>query len=409
MGRRKLTGTKGCDKLIRSLYIDNFKALNDITFKMNQITVLIGTNGSGKTSVLQALDLIVNFAQMDIDAYLEKRNWKPYELKSKTNTKSHMTFTILFDMGANDCEKLIEWTFVLNPVKAKEKIFVISEEIVNKTNSQELLSVDSHGIKRFNFVEGKTEKFPPLYMTSSFLKNIDVEKDKEKFPEMIALIEFLAASDSFELLSTEKMRRSSRGDVDTIGMGGEKLAAFIHGLKPEQRRKVSERLQSYVPFISNVDTEVKGRPGWTELKVLESFPSEERSVTISPTHLSDGTLRMLAISALQETDKNSGMDLLDEIENGINPHLADKMISDLIERMKSKRRQLILTTHSTVMLDYFPEDSIIFLWRDRQGVVNNQALFSIPDIRNRLEYMYPGEVWLNMNEDEIIEKLQGET
>ncbi|HZK83854.1 MAG TPA: AAA family ATPase, partial [Desulfosporosinus sp.] len=80
--------------MIQSLYIDNFKALNDFTIKMQQITVLIGTNGSGKTSILQALDLIINFAQMDIDAYLEKRNWKPYDLKSKTNTKNYMTFTI---------------------------------------------------------------------------------------------------------------------------------------------------------------------------------------------------------------------------------------------------------------------------------------------------------------------------
>ena len=376
---------------------------------MNQITVLIGTNGSGKTSILQALDLIISFAQMDIDAYLDKRNWKPYELKSKTSAKSYMTFTILFDMGVDGCEKLIEWTFVLHPVKSKEKILVISEEIVNKTNSQELLSVDSHGIERFNFAENRMEKFPPLYMTSSFLKNIDVQKDKSKFPEMVALIEFLAASDSFELLSTEKMRRSSRGDVDTIGMGGEKLAAFIHGLKPEQRRKISERLQHYVPFVSNVDTEVKGRPGWTEIKVQESFPSDERSVAISPTHLSDGTLRMLAISALQEADKTSGMDLLDEIENGINPHLADKMVNDLIERTISKGRQIILTTHSTVMLDYFSEESIIFLWRDKKGKVHNQGLFSISEIRNRLEYMYPGEVWLNMDENEIIAQLQGET
>src|SRR5665648_128370 len=403
---------KGCDKLIQSLYIDNFKALNDFTIKMQQITVLIGTNGSGKTSILQALDLIINFAQMDIDAYLEKRNWKPYDLKSKTNTKNYMTFTILFDIDISGCEKLIEWTFVLNPVKAKGKIFVISEEIkeiISGTNpKKKLLSVDSQGIRRFNFVEDKIESFPPLNMTSSFLKNIDMQKDKAKFPELVAIIEFLTASDSFELLSPEKMRKSSRGDVDTIGMGGEKLAAFIHSLKPEQKRKVSERLQSYMPFISNVDTEVMGRPGWLEIKVSESFPSEKLPVSISSTHLSDGTLRMLAISALQESGKTSGMDLLDEIENGINPHLAEKIVNDLIEGTKNKRRQIILTTHSTVILDYFPPDSIIFLWRDKQGVVHNQALFSIPNIRERLEYMYPGEIWLNMDEKEIVAKLLGE-
>lgn len=390
--------------MIRSLYIDNFKAFNDFTLELKPLTVLIGTNGSGKTTILQALDLMANFTKMDMDAYLEKRNWKPSELKSKTNKKLHMTFKILFNLDADD----IEWTFVLNPVKAKEKIYVISEEIINKTNQMVLLSVDSQGISRFNFQQNLVEKFPPLNMTSSFLKNIDVQRDKAKFPELVALIEFMAASDSFELLSTEKMRRSSRGETDTIGMGGEKLAAFIHGLQPEQRRNISQRLQNYVPFINDVDTEVKGRPGWIEVKVAENFPAEDKSVTIGPAHISDGTLRMLAISALQETDKTSGMVLLDEIENGINPHIADKMVNDLIERTTGKQRQIIVTTHSSVMLDYFPADSIVFVWRNGDGVVHNQALFENPDLHSQLEYMYPGEVWLNMDERDIVAKLLGE-
>lgn len=388
--------------MIRSLYIDNFKALNDFTIELKPLTVLIGTNGSGKTTILQALDLMANFTKMDMDTYLEKRNWKPSELKSKTNKKLHMTFRVIFKMGADD----IEWTFVLNPVKTKEKINVVSEEIINKTKQKVLLSVDSQGISRFNFQEDTTEKFPPLNMTSSFLKNIDAQKDKGKFPELAALIEFMSASDSFEQLSTEKMRKSSRGEADTIGMGGEKLAAFIHGLQPEQKRNLSRRLHKYLPSIDEVDTEVKGRPGWIEIKVVEKFPAEEKSVTISPAHISDGTLRMLAISALQETTKATGMVLLDEIENGINPHIADKMVYDLLEHRG--QQQIIVTTHSSVMLDYFPPESIIFIWRNGDGVVHNQALFLNPALYARLEYMYPGEVWINMDEKDIITKLLGE-
>jgi predicted ATPase len=162
-----------------------------------------------------------------------------------------------------------------------------------------------------------------------------------------------------------------------------------------------------MPFINEVDTEVKGRPGWIEIKVAENFPAEEKTVTISPAHISDGTLRMLAISALQETDRTSGMVLLDEIENGINPHIADKMVYDLIER-RGMQRQIIVTTHSSVMLDYFPPESIIFIWRNGDGVVYNQALFSDPEMYAQLKYMYPGEAWINMDEKDIIAKLLGE-
>lgn len=399
---------KGSGVVIRSLYIDNFKALNDFSIEMKPLTVLIGTNGSGKTSVLQALDLICNFARMDLDAYLDKRNWKASELKSKMNEKRHMTFKVEFLFALDDCEKSVEWTFVLNPVKTKEKVQVVSEEIIDKTNDKKLLSVDSQGISRFNFQENNVEKFPPLNMTSSFLKNIDVQKDKAKFPELVALTNFLNATDSFELLSPEKMRGSSRGETDTIGMGGEKLAAFIHGLQKKQKKNITKRLQKYMTYINDIDAEVKGRPGWKALKVSEYYPLVERTITISPDHVSDGTLRIMAISALMEIEKTSGMIMLDEIEDGINPHVAGSLVNDLVELAASKNRQIIVTTHSSVMLDYFPPDSIVYLWRSADGIIHNQAMFSKADIKNRLEYMYPGEIWLNMGEEEIVEKLQKE-
>lgn len=399
---------KGSEQVIRSLYIDNFKALNDFSIEMKPLTVLIGTNGSGKTSILQALDFMCNFARMDLEAYLDRRNWKASELKSKMNKKLHMTFKAEFLLEVNDCKKLVEWTFVLNPIITKGKVQVISEEIVDKTSDKKLLSVNSQGISRFNFQDNNEEKFPPLNMTSSFLKNINVQKDKAKFPELVALTTFLTTSDSFELLSTEKMRRSSRGEVDTIGMGGEKLAAFIHGLQNQQKKNISERLHKYVPFINTVDAEVKGRPGWIEIKVSEVFPAVERYFTINPGHVSDGTMRLMAFAALMEIDKSSGMIMLDEIEDGINPHIADKVVEDLMDLVKIKHRQVVVTTHSSVMLDYFPQESIIFLWRSRDGAIHSDDLFSKPDIRDRLEHMYPGEVWLNMDEEEIIGRLMGD-
>ncbi|MEA1961979.1 MAG: hypothetical protein U9N81_12055 [Bacillota bacterium] len=100
--------------------------------------------------------------------------------------------------------------------------------------------------------------------------------------------------------------------------------------------------------------------------------------------------------------------MLDEIEDGINPHVADEVVSDLLEFSREKHRQVIVATHSSVMLDYFPDESIVFVWRTRDGVIHNQAMFSKQEMRDRLEYMYPGEVWLNMNENEIIESLRGE-
>ena len=40
---------------IKSIYIDNFKAFNEFSMDFSPMTILVGNNSSGKSSVLQAL------------------------------------------------------------------------------------------------------------------------------------------------------------------------------------------------------------------------------------------------------------------------------------------------------------------------------------------------------------------
>ena len=124
---------------------------------------------------------------------------------------------------------------------------------------------------------------------------------------------------------------------------------------------------------------------------------------IPATHLSDGVLRIIAIASIIEIEKKNGMVLLEEIENGINPHITEILSDDLQEMTQKGHRQLVLTTHNSVLLDYFPEDSIVFLWRDDEGQVQCSDMFSSKPVREYLEYMHPGEVWLNMDTDVLVE------
>ena len=68
-------------------------------------------------------------------------------------------------------------------------------------------------------------------------------------------------------------------------------------------------------------------------------------------------------------------------------------------------RQLILTTHSTVFLDYVDKDSIVYLYRNDDGETRARKLFGTKEMQEQLEYMWPGEVMLNMSQKEILNKL----
>ena len=49
--------------MIRSLHVERFKALRDVTVNFTPLTVLIGQNDSGKTSVLEALRMLYETTQ----------------------------------------------------------------------------------------------------------------------------------------------------------------------------------------------------------------------------------------------------------------------------------------------------------------------------------------------------------
>lgn len=392
--------------MIKSIYIDNFKVLNDFSLDLNPLTVLIGSNGSGKSTILQAVDLVCCFARLEIDTYVKERNWAAADLQSHLSSKRQMTFRTLFELQVDSEIEEIEWEIVLELQKEKGLIELNKEIIISKTKDIVLLRVDSGGFERYNWEKETMEKFPPLKLAGSLLKTIDIEKDGKTFPGLTALKKFALGSDSFELLSPERMRRSSRQEADSIGAGGERLAGFIHNLSKQKRENLKKRLKKYVPFIEGIAAGVEGSSDRVEMSVAEIFKGMDKPALIKAVHSSDGILRMIAISALAEIEKETGVILLDEIEDGINPYLTANLVKDLEEISRENLRQVIVTTHSSVVLDYFPAESIVFLWRDRNGAVHGSNLFSSDEIKASLEYMHPGEVWINMKEEEIIEKLK---
>ena len=126
---------------------------------------------------------------------------------------------------------------------------------------------------------------------------------------------------------------------------------------------------------------------------------------IESKNMSDGMLRLLAFLAICEMDKK-GLMLLDEIENGINMDYAERIINILKENCQEKKNQMIVTTHSPVFLDYVEKDNIRYMYRELEtGVCRCSSLVDNIELNARMEYLYPGELLMNMSNQEIIDEL----
>lgn len=110
---------------------------------------------------------------------------------------------------------------------------------------------------------------------------------------------------------------------------------------------------------------------------------------LKPQHLSDGTLRFICLTtALLQPDPPSTI-IIDEPELGLHPY-AIEILAELIEAT-SKKTQLIISTQSPSLVDYFePEDIIVVNRKEGASVFNR---LNKDDLSSWLEDYSLGDLW----------------
>jgi len=83
--------------MLKQVTIKGFKGITNLTLNLNKINVLIGANSSGKTTILQALDLLSNCAFKDITEYLKDKGWKVSDIKSQISKDSFLSYKSIFE------------------------------------------------------------------------------------------------------------------------------------------------------------------------------------------------------------------------------------------------------------------------------------------------------------------------
>ncbi len=75
--------------MIKRIKIDNFKSLNDFTIDLKPLTVVVGNNAMGKSSILQAIAFLANCTVDDFGIILERRNWTVSNVKSRVGNANN--------------------------------------------------------------------------------------------------------------------------------------------------------------------------------------------------------------------------------------------------------------------------------------------------------------------------------
>jgi predicted ATPase len=379
--------------MIRRIQIDNFKSLDGFSLPpvgsppLANFTCLIGANGSGKTTVLQAIDYLAHLIDSDASQWIKDRGWSRPELRSKhLNQRIPGIRTSFFVELEIDGIGTVKWhgRFVFNGPGTIEEFIEVNEKKVLEVKRGRLQINDEE--------KGSGIDLGALRFNGSSLRFLD----EESLP--ISLVRFKSAMQnikSLELLSPTAMRTSSR-DSESIGTSGELLAGFLYKLKPEILNTVQAKAREFFPSFVQLITRSKGY-GWRSLEAREKNVS-----LVTAKHLSDGFLRVLAIISQVEQENNSdAVILIDEIENGIHPELLEHLVVYLLQA----NPQIIVTTHSPQTLNYLSNeearDSMIFLYRNSEGITRSCRYFDLPSASKKLGILGPGEVYIDTSIDRL--------
>ncbi len=387
--------------MIKTFNVDNFKSLNNLSINLQPMTVIVGNNATGKSSILQAIDFVCGCVNDDFSVLLERRGWTVDNIRSKFIRSGTARISFGVEVVLEEpVNTTLKWGMVLQPNVAKNQLHLVSEEIVDLDTKETLVQYKASAGGWIKGDKGELSIMPNFVITSSCLKVIQHLHGVDS--RLNRLVDFFDNSESFEMLAPDNMRLSSRDIVKNIGETGKNLPSFIRQMSAEQKNNFMSKLKRIMGVrISDVSASVKGKPGWTLINVKEHYDTGD--VEFSSKEISDGILRVLAFIAISEIEPANAIFLLDEVENGINSDYAEAMIDVLSEIYEESRHQLVLTTHSTVFLDYVKPEQIVFLYRDQNGSTRADNLFDSKEIRDKLEYMYPGEILLNMSQKEIAD------
>lgn len=375
---------------LKKFRISGFKALDRTTFQFpNRSLVLIGRNGCGKSSTLQALALVREFAHGNAKRFFNDRGWSTAGVRSRTTRTPIFYADLVFDY--NDDEKLL-WQFAWGLGSESNRREVIWHML---PDNERPFRVFDHSIRRTILAGKRGNLSTGINLPGSALAFLDLARDEPDHSTLDDVIDWAQRIISLELLSPTAMRRGARSAAKDIGIRGEKLASFLANLDSKSKSATVRRLKKFYP-LKNIETTRK-RAGWVDTKIAETFTDIGE---IGPTHASDGLLRLIAICAIPEFALEASLVMLDEIEDGIEPHILPELVRRVVADSSS---QFIFTSHSPLLVNFFEPEDIHMMARTKDGSIATSQFSDLDDLQEGLEYFGPGELW-GMAERNVVAK-----
>jgi AAA15 family ATPase/GTPase len=376
--------------MIRKVSFRNFKAYRSLDVELEPLTVLVGPNASGKTTLLQGLrgiSVAGSQAGQDDPEFFERLDVQSF--------------------GSNSPVEL-SIAGVWNGIEGSLRM------VGERKKSQE--EPDSEGLLFSTTGEWNGQRFP--------IPKARVAGAKLATPLTPPLEDFLEALSSTAVLQFEPTRLAaasySEDAVPKIHTDGRGLASLLAYLKLSYDEVFSEielALKQIVPAVRRIRIERAA----VEQTAMRTIALDEQKHQVPETRklwgnqivldmkgakgvpagaAGEGTLMALGLLAVVLSPEQPKLVLLDDIELALHPAAQGKLI-EVIRKIQQQKPdlQIVATSHSPFILNYLDPKEVRMTFLAENGFARCEKLTAHPEFEKWKDLMSPGEFWSTVGEN----------
>lgn len=379
--------------MITDLLLQQFKAHADTRVPLGPLSVLIGPNAVGKTSVLEALLLLSRLldaprsprdvlqGKHDLRWLVRRGATQDMKVEARGEAASSTWAYLLTAPASGDVEKAdVDWTDRARARTAEEE--------------KALKEVFGDGLRK------QRSPVPPEgteILRGAVALNLDGQRlaapsySEDEVPRLgqdgYGLATVLAA---LKLADTAAFQ-----EVESLA------CSIVPGLRRIKFRRL--KLETPTPLASGGDR----RNGPSQSKqslICDELILDYADAADLPAHAaSEGTLFVLGILCAMYGTSRPSLLLLDDIDRGLHPKAQRELLRALQAAVETAPDlQLVATTHSPYLVDSLQEEQVVMLARRPDGSVAARRVSEHPKIA-MLDVLTTGELWTAEGEDWVAQ------
>lgn len=386
---------------LKNIYVKNFKSFDEQKIDLDDLTIILGANASGKSNTVSIIRFISNIVLYGLDDAISLLGGINYATNATIGKKEPIYLRFVLDVrdekwvrfinrkeGKNLWLEEIESEFEIIPHKRGMGYRIGEEKLdikyatcitVNEKNTREYektggkysvnferkgSSVKYHILDETSYDEDKLK----YGMGADFISHTINEEAKKELvlnrlefmmPPMFSANNFIKIYDFDPRLMKSSSSITSKRRLEEDGSNIANILQLILRNKTKKRKLINLLCDS-LPFIEKIDIQNN-----VDKSISYRIKEKYSNKTFYSDFLSDGTVNMLALIIALYFEGESGIIIIEEPERNLHPQLMNKIVE--MAKEVSKEKQIIITTHNPEMVKFSEIDNILFVQRTSAG------------------------------------------